>query len=278
MPNWDQAVSEISAGTTNIDIQKRHWAPWIPRTLIAITGSSGAGKTELWRRLTGRKVKDARSTAPDEGYYFPRRRISLALDTIPGQPSPERDKLLDELFGINFRLSGIVFVACYGYDYIWPSLSDMVAASDLKPDRREQRPYEHQLRDRNIRRELDNYRDTCNRIRQKTSGAESRNNRPRWLAVIANKADLYWPEIHNARNYYTFGCNSEFDEITQKLIEDTRNLVQFTYRVIPAIMNPIGYSFQSDLWSYETPSKLSTAASKASLHTVARTLEELCDI
>lgn len=271
MPTWDEVVREILSGQTSAALVDRQWRPWVSRVPIVITGSSGAGKTELWRRLTGEDAPDELSELADEGYSFPQRRTSLAIETIPGQGLQERVRLLDQIFSCQTRLSGVIFISCYGFDYIWPSLSNAVGrdlgAKNLSA-----------LRVRNKRRELVSYQETCDRILQKFSCPTSPDLRPRWLMVIANKADLYWGERNQARTYYTFGSKSPFDNITQQLFADLGSIQQFSYRAIPAAMRPRGYKFRSDPFSYEGKSKLAPAQCESSFHAVIETLGELCAI
>lgn len=273
MPTWDEAAAEIDAGHSNIRLARRRWFPWISRTPIAITGPSGSGKTELWRQLTGRPAKDKLSDKADEGYAFLRRRKSLALETIPGQASPERDDLFDRLFGPGKRLKGIIFVASYGFSYVWPELANQVAAELGNPAN-----LTAALRERNFGREYDSYKETCDRIRRKFARPGEARLRPDWLLVIVNKADLYWPNISDAKDYYTFGCNSQFDEETQRLFRDLGGLAGFTYKTIPAAMRPVGYNFLSDRWSFNTDSALSAEQRDASLYSIVKTLEELCGL
>lgn len=67
MPNWDEAVARISDPADAPDANKQWWNPFIRRTPVVVTGGPGAGKTEVWRQLTGGEAPDAMSKKVDKG-------------------------------------------------------------------------------------------------------------------------------------------------------------------------------------------------------------------
>jgi hypothetical protein len=127
MPNWDEAVARISDPAGALDANKRWWNPFIRRTPVVVTGGPGAGKTEVWRQLTGGEAPDAMSKKVDKGYFFAAKRESIAIITIAGQASAERFEDLNYFFDPSTRLDGVVFVGAYGFDAIWPDNARTVA-------------------------------------------------------------------------------------------------------------------------------------------------------
>src|SRR3712207_3660545 len=120
MVSWTDAAQRISsANPRDLSLAKRTFGR-IQRTPIVITGNSGAGKTRLWSRLTLRERLERMSAHTDDGYMVAPNKKSLALVTIPGQQLRPRFTALEQYFGESKRLHGVIFVAAYGYDHIWP--------------------------------------------------------------------------------------------------------------------------------------------------------------
>ncbi|HYG96358.1 MAG TPA: hypothetical protein VD741_04545 [Solirubrobacterales bacterium] len=270
MTTWDRGVAAIESNLTLGETSKRHWFPWISRVPVVIMGGPGAGKTAIWSKLTGRPAANAMSTKVDKGYFFGRRglRRTLTVTTIPGQDSEQRYLDIDRYFGIYTAVHGVIFVASFGFDQIWPDESEVTAA-ELDPFTIEE------LSTRNIRRELKSFQETCNRIRHKHAVAADPFFKPKWLLVLVNKVDLYWDAIDQARDYYAPGCNSEFDREATELQRSIGTLAGFAYRVIPMALSPMPYVFSSNRGDLPIDSQLEPSHGKASLKLLADTLEEL---
>ena len=270
MPTWIEAVEALERPTTLEPTEHRHWLPWNHRTPILITGSAGAGKTEIWRQLTQRSAPDQRSGRPDEGYSFlpGRRKRTLTITTIPGQTSAERFRDMKWFFGESTILEGVIFVATFGFDTIWPDEAEEVASSTspLNIDT---------LSDRNIGLELDSFRETCGKLSEKRLLTDGRVG-PHWLLVLVNKVDLYWDGIRNAQNYYARGCDSVFDRIAQTLIRQVGPWGSFRYDVLPVTLNPQDYSFASNSLRLGSATQLGSPHADASRHTLLRVLGDLC--
>ena len=149
------------------------------------------------------------STRSDDAYMVHGRSAPHLITTIPGQPSKERDYAINRAFGEDAFLEGVVFVACNGYDYIWNNTD--VAASGMSNFDLDS------LRKRNMRHELDSFTEICRAIMRKKQAAPP-DFLPKWLLVVANKADLYWNNIDPARQYYEVGQGSEFGERTNEFL------------------------------------------------------------
>ncbi len=111
MVTWHDALQRIDAGGPH-DLGIRPGRLWSFRRIpLAIAGTSGAGKTRLWSALTGHPERAALSLTTDDGYLLRPNSTALTLTTIPGQESRSRYFALEELFGRETILRGVVFLA-----------------------------------------------------------------------------------------------------------------------------------------------------------------------
>jgi hypothetical protein len=267
MLTWDQAVERISQSDGAPSLKSGIRWPWISRLRVVVTGSSGCGKTELWRHLTLKDKPDEISQGSDEGYYFRKKGHSaLALTTIPGQISDKRTQLNDKFFSGPGKLNGVVFVAAYGYNFIWPGKVESVATS-LNPFSL------NKLRDRNSIEELQTFDETCKFIAEKWSKS-SEENRPKWLLVLANKVDLYWSDVGDAYGYYRLGA-SDFGR-SAEILTSKLSGSGFRYHVLPTAFQPRDYEFDSTiLGNLKTASSLSREQCEASVNVLVDALEDL---
>jgi hypothetical protein len=194
---------------------------------------------------------------------------AIALTTIPGQIGSGRGQAERYFFeNSETRLRGVIFVASFGYDHIWSSKVESAASQT--------RPYTlSRLRDHNSLQELTRFEETCALITQKWRSSDEDNNHPRWLLVLANKADLWWQEIGVAQQNYELGANSDFGERARALKADLEG-GDFDYYVLPIALKPAEYVFSAAQGMLKAPSILTAAQCDASLSVVAEVLEELC--
>jgi hypothetical protein len=267
---WNRGVAALRNPVADAADTRHFRFPWSERTPILITGSAGAGKTAIWRKLTGEQALDQRSTRPDEGYAFipGRGRNTLTLTTIPGQISEERFRDMRWFFGESSMLEGVIFVATFGFDSIWPDEAEAVASavSPLDIDT---------LSQRNVAVELDSFRETCSKLSEKqilTTAARG----PRWLLVLANKVDLYWDAIESARQYYAPGSGSIFDQTAQALVRQVRPFGPFRYDVLPVCLESTDYNFAANFGAARARTQLDMQAAASSQRNLVATLEELC--
>jgi hypothetical protein len=263
---WPEAISRVAAGTPrDLDLKKSRFS-LSHRTPVAVAGDAGAGKTQIWSQLTRTPAAYDMSVATDDGYMMRlNARHRLALITIPGQISRPRAIAMDEVFDVGRRLSGVIYVASYGYDHIWPNEADQVA-STLRPHNLQR------LRIYNRKQELSNFTDVRNAILKKFLRA--RQLAPTWLLVVVNKLDLYWPEADAAWRYYQPNSRSSFNTLAQELVQRV-GTDSLQYRVLPIATTPMGFDFQSSLGSISATSHLSSDQCAASIRCLVDTLEEL---
>jgi hypothetical protein len=274
MATWEDGLNAIEAAESHsIDVHGG-WRPGTKRKPIVVMGHAGAGKTEVWRHLTGKQAPDAMSTRVDQGYFRgvgQKTKAALAITTIPGQVSEERRADVERRFSGDTLLNGVIFVAAFGFDQIWPRDADGVA-SELDP------PTIEQLSHRNIGRELESFKETCERIRDKYLGG-GHTMTPRWLLVVVNKADLYWPGRDQASAYYRPGTGSPFDLVAHKLKTEVGELAAPRYEVMPLVLRPGPYSFRSNKGApLEAESHLDDRHAAASRRYLMERLEELSGI
>lgn len=268
MLEWTDAVKQIDESRGSPSIRSRFWWYSFPRRPVAVVGFSGAGKTELWRQLTLGHAKDEASETFDSGYYFRNaKRGALNLTTIPGPDSRDCSIVKDQLFADSgTSINGVIFVACYGHNYIWPGKSEAVASSIRPVSRRE-------LIKRNSGEELALFKETCELIAKKRSIADPAKS-AKWLLVLCNKADLYWDKIDTANDYYGFNADSDFGNLARDLVAN-RAGPGFRYHVLPTAIRMRDYKFDSTQGSLEFRSRLSQPQCDASLNLVVEALEEL---
>lgn len=172
-------------------------------------------------------------------------------------------------FGESTVLEGIIFVASFGFDTVWPDEVEDVAASLGSADI-------EVLSARNTTVELDSFRETCAKLAEKRTVA-SGNTGPRWLLVLVNKVDLYFDGIEQARKYYAPGSNTEFDRVAKNLITQLSGLGSFRYDVLPVTLAPHDYRFTPGfLPSLGSPTQLNPQVAEASFAMFVSLLEELC--
>jgi hypothetical protein len=155
--------------------------------------------------------------------------------TIPGQYSRSRDFALRRAFAPETQIEGVIFLASFGYDHIWPRVADIVANQLPRYDI-------DRLRRRNRREELESFKEICREVRRKIEMDSAL--APKWLMVVVNKLDLYFDDLIRAERYYLPGRGSLFDREAQRLIADvgTRALA---YYVLPVATQKTDYRFAS---------------------------------
>lgn len=226
----------------------------------------------MWRRLTGGEAPDTASKQLDEGFFFAAKRESVTITTVPGQTSAQRLIDLNRYFAPSRRLDGVVFVAAYGFNRIWREEAEILARQLHPVDVR-------RLSDVSLERELRSFEETCARVRDKViinRGDSTRS--PRWLLVLANKADLYWSDIDVAGSYYRPNADSDFAAVARRLVKDVSAHVNFRYEVIPVTLRAAPYSFTSDAEQFDVPTELGADHAAASVKMLADIFRELCGI
>lgn len=262
--NWTQATDRIAAASpSSLQLEQRRYAG-LARIPVIITGNSGAGKTRLWSALTGKKFVDSSSRNTDDGYLFQAHRTPIALVTVPGQDSLPRFSTLRQVFGPGSRLDGVIFVASFGYDHLWPGRPANSAAAGLASIT------EQELLEWNRRLERDAFREICTRISEMSAFRSP----PHWLLVVVNKVDLYWNRIGDAAQYYMPGGKTEFDKIATDLLVGV-GMNNLKYDIVPCATSPGNYAFDSARGRISTASQLDKTQCSAAVRCVIDKLEEL---
>jgi hypothetical protein len=205
----------------------------------------------------------------DDGYLLQRNRKHklIPLTTIPGQASRSRYFAISEFFGATTQLSGIIYIASNGFDYIWPAHAELVARSLTTYD-------VDSLRARNLRYELAGFQEVCDRIIHKHIVAPDL--APRWLLVLVNKVDLYINEIEKAEDYYLPGSNSDFTWLAEDLLSRLGSS-SLQYSILPMMAAPRTYELNSSRGLISVPSQLGMDAAYAATECLIEKVGELSE-
>jgi hypothetical protein len=262
---WPEALVRTQAGQSGaLDLRRVRFR--FHRVPLTIVGNAGAGKSRIWSILTNRPYLERASVTKDEAYMVRRNKGAFALTTIPAQHSNARYAALDHYFGSDKALEGVVFIACNGFDYIWPDTRTVIAP--------EIRPYGlDAMRKRNRNRELKQFENLCEDIGTRIMNGEL--NPPRWLLTVVNKADLFWNDVQAAEQYYLPGSGSPFDRTAKRLFA-TIGGKPFSYDVLPLASAATDYSFYSAKGPIAAGTLLTPAQCQASVGCLVEALEDRC--
>jgi hypothetical protein len=279
---WNDALNAILSAQGVETEGSVDWKLRRERLKVLILGPSGAGKTEILAQLTGKTPGGVRSDTPETGYRVLRNtpRRMMELTAVPGHVCG-RGRLMDDLFRNTSLLEGAIFVACFGFNYIWPG-SVPVIAENLRtsPSSPAGKPGLSDLRDRNAENELRIFRELCRRLRTKWDNASNLGERPRWLLILVNKIDLYASsdELEAARTYYRPDGAIGFGRVLENELRAIQEDAGFNIRLLPALAHPKTYEFDhaEDFAGFSTASELDIANRWKAVQVLSETLEELC--
>jgi GTPase SAR1 family protein len=269
MPTWAEGIAAIANAPETQALERQPLPRRRMHAPVIVTGYAGSGKTAIWRHLTGRDAPNRLSHDVDQD-WLPLRQANrrTSITTIPGQTSAGRTVRLERYFGRGTIVGGVVFVATFGFDHVWPQQADVVAAELSTVDM-------SHLSDWNIKRELESFQETCREIRRKYQSAPDPAYRPKWLLVLVNKVDLYWDALDHAAEYYLPDSESPFNEHAMRLQQGIGQLAGFQYSVLPMTTDPAPYIFQSNFGGFTIESQLDDRHARASLSTLGSALEGL---
>ncbi|MFB8279532.1 hypothetical protein [Nocardia colli] len=206
----------------------------------------------------------------DDGYMISRNKKAVALITVPGQHSTERDAALHILFNPGAHLDGVIFLASAGYDHIWNDTADLVASA-----LRTSWSYDIAgLRRRNFLEEDFAFQEVCKKLAVKC-GRESERS-PSWFLTLVNKADLYWNDLSDVQKRYLPGCGSSFDQHREDLFASIGTST-LSYFILPVTSEISPYRFRPSAQSFEQLPCLGVRNMNASLHVLADNMKELAD-
>ena len=236
------------------------------KTRIAFTGHAGAGKTVLFDHLTGSAYKQG-YTPPNQSLSEEMGKIAtvgkrIKIITIPGEHSPARLDVLDELFTAKDTVDGIVHVVSNGFVDIRGQTEKEVLIRDRQLDTLEK------FRESQRKAELADLAETCQIIRKSARVHQ----RPKWLLVAVAKVDLYYPELAAAEAYYSpASSSSPFASVLNELTLDVGR-DNFRWRAAPVCC-----WLEDFIWNQNRASStLKTPERDEYISNFIRTLQDLC--
>ncbi|MCU0532971.1 MAG: AAA family ATPase [Hydrococcus sp. Prado102] len=192
------------------------------RLSIAVTGLPGVGKTVLCDYLTGKAYNQFYSTparSEDVEYKDMKTKKQLiSFSVLPGQNSPKKLGALDELFGDETPVDGVIYVVANGFSTIRsPFSQQLTSVSNLQA-----------YREARFEEEIEDLNEICDYIRK----SMRQSNQPAWMLIAVTKLDLYYhPSVEEARDRYCAG-QSVFTQRIQKLSNQVGS-DRFTWDVLP---------------------------------------------
>lgn len=246
MSNWDEAVKRVSGDKNYSSPPEGFFPSFSSKCRVVITGASGAGKTELFRLISGKKVPNQMSYIADEGRKkYKNFEKQLSLVTIPGQASKDRKKLIEYIFGNQTNVDGIIHVCSFGFNEIWPQ-NEMGFVETLSTKTLSE------VRKQNYINEVFDLEETIEQISNKLREA-NREHRPKWIIILVSKADLYWNIINKARGYY-HPLDDRLSNLERLKNQNTPNKILKNFigkqpdielSILPVALNEQNYSFKS---------------------------------
>lgn len=179
----------------------------VGHTQIVITGRAGAGKSVLRDRLLDivakRNWEDPGFSTKVETHAIRVGEWHKIVRVIPGQEERSHHDGMKEAFSSHDDLEGVIHVVDWGFTLvrnatIQKKMIDEDKIATLK-----------QLRELNMKAEVDYFRMVCKRVAEY---AHTRNKRL-WLLLAATKADLYLDELGAAQRYYHPELNGYFKDV-----------------------------------------------------------------
>ena len=165
--------------------------------MVAVTGMTGVGKSQLVDRLTRRGSGDG---VPDVGSAVMERRTrrsprlqGFRFLVVPGDNAATRLGALDEVFH-DEPVDGVIHVVANGYATPRRTAGTTGAASATREEQ--------------LAAELEDWTITAHRI----ASLAVRRDKPIWLVIAVTKADLYPDDVDEAVEYYSPGSGSPFGD------------------------------------------------------------------
>ncbi|KAA1421522.1 hypothetical protein F0U44_04335 [Nocardioides humilatus] len=186
--------------------------------IVAVTGMTGVGKSELVDHLSGRP---RRGGAPDAGSAVMERRTrrdrrlrGFRFRVVPGENAATRLGALDEVFH-DAPVDGVLHVVANGYA-TGRRLAGTTGAVEA-------------IREEQLERELEDWTVTAHRI----ASMAVRRPHPTWLIVVVTKVDLYAADVDDVVRSYSPGSGTPFGD----RLDDLRALAggaKLSIDVLPA--------------------------------------------
>ena len=164
--------------------------------MVAVTGMTGVGKSQLVERLTRRTsdgVAEVGSAVMERRTRRSARLQGFRFLVVPGDNAATRLGALDEVFH-DEPVDGVIHVVANGY--ATPRRTAGTTGTGTA------------TREEQLAAELEDWTITSHRI----ASMAVRRDRPIWLVIAVTKADLYPDEIDEAVHYYSPGSGTPFGD------------------------------------------------------------------
>jgi len=196
---WKRAQAHFKFGKTN----------------IVILGRPNVGKSVMAAYLYGETNNlswDLPTTSTEvEAKALTIENWTKLVRVIPGQKIPNRYSGIEEAFSKHEALEGIIYVADWGFtDERDPTVKERKIKGLAGTDKFDS---VEKIRAANMKDEIEDFKLMCHEIER----AFTKKNPPKWLLIIANKADLFFDKLDEAQAYYHPDGDSEFSRILQAM-------------------------------------------------------------
>lgn len=165
--------------------------------MVAVTGMTGVGKSELVDRLTGRNSPDGvakvGSAVMEHRTRHSPRLKGFRFLVVPGDNAATRLGALDEVFH-DEPVDGVIHVVANGY--ATPRRTGGTTGTATA------------TREEQLAAELEDWTITAHRI----ASMAVRRHKPVWLVIAVTKTDLYPDDIDDVVHYYSPGSGSPFGD------------------------------------------------------------------
>jgi hypothetical protein len=185
-------LTGLAAAPERVSRLFRHRFP-----LVAVTGMTGVGKSQLVDRLTRRTSGDGVAEV-GSAVMERRTRRSAGLQgfrfrVVPGDNAATRLGALDEVFH-DEPVDGVIHVVANGYATPRRTAGTTGTAAATREEQ--------------LAAELEDWAITSHRI----ASMAVRRDKPIWLVIAVTKADLYPDEVDQVVDYYSPGSGSPFGD------------------------------------------------------------------
>lgn len=196
-----------------------------PKSSIAFVGPGGIGKTVLLDHITGAANKvDYKHPGQSRRQEKGKAKADgnrMAIVVAPGQGGPRVDSF-DEIFDEKKGVDGLVFVAGSG-------LVSLRNSEAIQQNIKTGLDTVEKWRGVNLAAELEDLKEVAAHIR--ASSKKSR--KPKWMLVVATKADLLFENLTEIEQYYSPHGGSEFASVLNELM-DNLGKDNFEWDALPA--------------------------------------------